>query len=78
MEKVKMADTAQGFNEAYQTLKANAEKLRNQDDLDIDALVPIVQQSAAAYAVCKERIAAVRAVLAEHLNDADGISESTE
>ncbi|NEX63529.1 exodeoxyribonuclease VII small subunit [Noviherbaspirillum sp. 17J57-3] len=74
-----MADSqVQGFNEAYQTLKANAEKLRNQDDLDIDALVPIVQQSAAAYAVCKERIAAVRAVLAEHLKEDAGLGDAAE
>jgi exodeoxyribonuclease VII small subunit len=60
-----------GFNVAYQKLKANAEKLRNQSELDIDGLVPIVQESAAAYAICKERIAAVRATLAEHLNDSN-------
>lgn len=64
-----MAEVEKGFNAAYQTLKANAEKLRNQAELDIDGLVPIVQESAAAYAICKERIAAVRATLAEHLKD---------
>lgn len=64
-----MADTEKGFNLAYQKLKANAEKLRNQAELDIDGLVPIVQESAAAYAICKERIAAVRATLAEHLKE---------
>lgn len=64
-----MADQQPGFNAAYKTLQANAEKLRRQDDLDIDSLVPIVQESAAAYAVCKERIAAVRAALQEHLKD---------
>lgn len=64
-----MADQTQGFNAAYKTLQTNAEKLRRQEDLDIDSLVPIVQESAAAYAVCKERIAAVRAALQEHLKD---------
>lgn len=65
-----MADQPQGFNAAYKTLQTNAEKLRRQEDLDIDSLVPIVQESAVAYAVCKERIAAVRAALQEHLKDA--------
>lgn len=65
-----MADQTQGFNAAYKTLQTNADKLRRQEDLDIDSLVPIVQESAAAYAVCKERIAAVRAALQEHLKDA--------
>jgi exodeoxyribonuclease VII small subunit len=64
-----MADAHPGFNAAYKTLQANAEKLRRQEDLDIDSLVPIVQESAAAYAICKERIAAVRTALQEHLKD---------
>jgi len=58
-----------GFNAAYKILQTNAEKLRRQDDLDIDSLVPIVEESAKAYQVCKERIAAVRAALQEHLKD---------
>jgi exonuclease VII small subunit len=67
---IKMAEQKPGFNAAYKTLQANAERLRRQDDLDIDSLVPIVQESAAAYTVCKERIEAVRAALQEHLKDA--------
>ena len=43
-----MAEAQTGFNAAYKTLQDNAEKLRKQGDLDIDSLVPIVQQSAAA------------------------------
>jgi exodeoxyribonuclease VII small subunit len=65
-----MAEQKPGFNAAYKTLQSNAEKLRRQEDLDIDSLVPIVQESAAAYAICKERIAAVRTALQEHLKDA--------
>lgn len=67
-----MADTTTtttGFNEAYKTLQTNAERLRQQEDLDIDSLVPIVQQSAQAYEICKQRIAAVRAALKEHLKE---------
>ena len=56
-----MTDKQIGFNAAYKTLQTNAEKLRKQEDLDIDSLVPIVEESAKAYAICKERIAAVRA-----------------
>lgn len=70
-----MTDQKPGFNAAYKTLQTNAEKLRRQDDLDIDSLVPIVQESATAYAICKERIAAVRAALQEHLKDASQDSE---
>ncbi|MDB5794546.1 MAG: hypothetical protein JWR25_925, partial [Noviherbaspirillum sp.] len=53
-----MTDAEAGFNAAYKTLQTNAEKLRKQEDLDIDSLVPIVEQSAAAYRICKDRIAA--------------------
>ena len=60
-----------GFNAAYTILKGNAEILRGQADLDIDRLVPIVEESARAYAVCKDRIAAVRAALQEHLKESD-------
>lgn len=58
-----------GFNEAYATLQKNAEKLRSQDDLDVDSLVPIVKASAEAYAICKARIASVRAALADDLKE---------
>lgn len=64
-----MAEAETGFNAAYKTLQGNAEQLRKQGELDIDSLVPIVQQSAAAYAICKERIAAVRLALQEHLKE---------
>jgi exodeoxyribonuclease VII small subunit len=67
-----MAEAPNGFNAAYKILQQNAETLRTQDDLDIDKLVPIVEQSAAAYRVCKERIEAVRKALQEHLKDPEG------
>jgi exodeoxyribonuclease VII small subunit len=58
-----------GFNDAYKKLQANADRLRRQEDIDLDTLVPILEESAAAYAVCKERIAAVRAAIQKHLGD---------
>lgn len=66
-----MADSpmAKTFNEAYKVLQANADKLRSQEDLDIDSLVPIVQQSAQAFEICKARLAEVRAALKDHLKD---------
>ena len=63
-----MADP-KSFNENYRLLQANADKLRKQEELDIDALVPIVEESAKAYQVCKERIAAVRQALDKHLQE---------
>lgn len=60
-----------GFNESFKILKENAEKLRNQDQLDIDALVPLVEDSTRAYKICKERIEAVKMALAKHLSELD-------
>lgn len=57
----------ESFNASYKILQQNAEKLRTQQDLDIDGLVPIVEESAKAYGICKERIHAVRLALEEHL-----------
>ena len=66
-----MEQTTKGFNEAYRILQANAEKLRKQEDIDIDGLVPILEESAAAYAICKERLAAVRKAIEKHMGDQD-------
>lgn len=57
------------FKESYAILKQNAEKLRTQsaEDVDIDQLVPLVEQSVDAYRVAKERIEAVKAALKKHL-----------
>ncbi len=72
-----MTDKA-GFNENFRILKENVEKLRNQDQMDIDALVPLVEQSTAAYKICKERIDAVKKALAQHLSDLDDESDNDE
>lgn len=55
------------FNQNFKVLQQNAEKLRNNTEMDIDALVPLVEQSTQAYQLCKERIAAVKAALAKHI-----------
>lgn len=56
------------FNENFKILQRNAEKLRNNTEMDIDALVPLVEQSTRAYQICKTRIAAVKAALAKHMD----------
>ncbi|AOV18771.1 hypothetical protein BJI67_16150 (plasmid) [Acidihalobacter aeolianus] len=55
------------FKEAYAELKANADRLRTQQEIDIDELVPLVERSSKAYTVVKERIESARKALAEHL-----------
>ena len=51
------------FNEAFATLKANAQKLEDQTEPDIDHLLEVVEQSTAAYKICKARIDAVEKAL---------------
>lgn len=58
------------YNKNFAILQRNAEKLRADDgDPDIDALIPIVEESAAAFKICKARVKAVNEALAEHLKE---------
>lgn len=59
--------TVPSFKEAFGTLQANAETLRNQKEPNIDDLLAIVTTSVGAYKVCTERIDAVEAALNEAL-----------
>ena len=55
------------YREAYAVLQRHAQHLRDQDEPDLDELLPIVRESAAAYEFCKGRIDAVEQALKEAL-----------
>lgn len=55
------------FREAYDVLQRHAQTLRDQDEPNIDDLLDIVNESVAAYKVCKQRIDAVEKALEEAL-----------
>jgi exodeoxyribonuclease VII small subunit len=57
------------FLEAYGVLQSHAEALRNQSEPNIDDLLPMVEESVAAYRVCKARIDAVEKALEKALTD---------
>lgn len=57
----------QNFKENYAILKNIADTLRSQQEPDIDALVPLVDQATQAYKACQARIDAVNAALEERL-----------
>jgi exodeoxyribonuclease VII small subunit len=59
--------TANTFKQAYGVLQTHAETLRNQEEPNIDDLLKIVNESVAAYKVCKERIDAVEKALEQAL-----------
>jgi exodeoxyribonuclease VII small subunit len=54
---------AKTFRDAYGVLQRHAQTLREQDQPNIDDLLAIVTESAAAYKVCQDRIAAVEQAL---------------
>lgn len=58
-----MAQTAESFKENYQKLQEIAQKLANSGEVDIDELVPMVDDATRAYQLCKSRIEAVEAAL---------------
>ena len=67
-----MPDAPETYPAAYAILRRNAETLQNAAEPDIDALVPLVQESVQAYGVCKARLEAARKALAESLGDGAG------
>jgi len=70
-ESVESLDPA-SFNAAYEVLRRNAELLRDQEELDIDRLVPLVEQSMQAYRICRSRLDAVRLALESRLGPDEG------
>lgn len=62
--------TTPTFRDSYEKLQRHAETLRNQREPDLDNLLNIVNESVAAYKVCKSRIDAVEQALEQALSGA--------
>lgn len=60
--------TPTSFADAYRILKNNADRLEYNEEVDIDNLVQIVDESIQAYKYCQARIDAVEAALNQALN----------
>ncbi len=58
---------SQSYKENYDKLRQIAERLNQPDELDIDELVPLVDEAAKAYQACKKRIEAVEKALSAKL-----------
>ena len=63
---------SESFKENYQKLQEIAQTLSQSQEVDIDELVPMVDEATRAYNMCKQRIEAVEAALNKRLE-----SEST-
>lgn len=64
------------YQQAYQTLKDNAERLESYQEVDIDTLVNLVNDSIHAYKICQNRINAVEAALQEAFAQTSGHTSS--
>ena len=60
------------FDQAYAVLKKNADFLSSQQEPGIDRLLPLVEESMQAYAICKTRLEAIQQALAQHLGPENG------
>ena len=50
-----------------EVLRRIAHRLRSETDIDIDELVPLIDQASAAYKACRERVDAVEQLVRERL-----------
>jgi exodeoxyribonuclease VII small subunit len=66
MTKKTPPESAASFNANYHKLNEVARTLRMQEEPDIDALVPLVEEATQAYKVCKKRIEEVKLALKDH------------
>ncbi|MCF6254194.1 MAG: exodeoxyribonuclease VII small subunit [Thiomicrorhabdus sp.] len=64
-----MTQTSESFKENYQKLQEIAQKLSNSSEVDIDELVPMVDEATRAYQLCKSRIEAVESALSNRLEN---------
>jgi len=60
--------SADSFKNNYQKLQEIAQKLSDTSEVDIDELVPMVDEATRAYQLCKSRIEAVETALNQRLD----------
>jgi len=64
-----------GYAENYNKLRRAAQALREQQEPDLDALIPLVDDALAAYKGCKARIDQVKALLGERLEQLEDTAQ---
>ncbi len=63
--------SSESFKANYQKLQEIAQTLSQSQEIDIDELVPMVDEATRAYQLCKQRIEAVEAALNKRLEKED-------
>ena len=59
------------FIENYKILQCSVDELKNQEEADLDKIIPIIDEGLNAYKNCKSRIDKVKEMLNEKFNDLD-------
>ncbi|BBN59624.1 exodeoxyribonuclease VII small subunit [Hydrogenovibrio marinus] len=67
--------TENSYQKNYEKLQEIAQKLSQSDNIDIDELVPMVDEATRAYTLCQSRIEAVESALNKRLDKVDDDSE---
>lgn len=58
----------ESFKDNYARLQAIADQLAQSQEVDIDQLVPMVDEASRAYQICKSRLDAVETALSKRLD----------
>lgn len=66
-----MSNTPAGYAENYAKLERIAAQLSQQDAVNIDELLPMIDEAMAAYQFCQERINQVESLLQSRLQTQD-------
>jgi len=69
--------SSESYQKNYAKLREIAQKLSNSETIDIDELVPMVDEATRAYQVCQSRIEAVEAALNKRLEVEEKENEET-
>lgn len=64
-----MTEKTETFKQHYDNLRTIAEKMRTQQEPDIDTLVPMVDSALESYKVCKGRLDSVKKMLDERFGE---------
>ncbi|MBD3612336.1 MAG: exodeoxyribonuclease VII small subunit [Hydrogenovibrio crunogenus] len=71
-------NNAESYQQNYAKLQEIAQKLSHSEEIDIDELVPMVDEATRAYQVCQSRIEAVEAALNKRLDQESDDEKPTE
>ena len=69
---------SQHYADNYQKLEQIATQLSRQERIDIDKLLPMIDEAMAAYELCKSRIEQVETLLQSRLQTAVAVNTSAE